>query len=278
MRNTLINFYSCALVFITLISTGCMKRTDYVPPSPGDYSTPGQTTSGKKKVGKPYQIAGKWYYPLQSAQGYDEHGIASWYGRDFHGKATANGERYDMHAMTAAHTTLPLPTMVRVTNLDNNRQVIVRVNDRGPFVKNRLIDLSYAAAKALGYDQRGTARVRVQALDDHYRASSQPASVVAATPAPVAQAVAPTTTVSRSSNSSMGQIYIQLGAFSTFSNARRLQQQIRDQFPNVSIDSPPAGSAGWYRVQIGPFDDVAEVEQHVLQLEQQNHSAVVVIR
>ncbi|MDQ6972283.1 MAG: septal ring lytic transglycosylase RlpA family protein, partial [Mariprofundaceae bacterium] len=122
-------------------------------------------TGGHRKTGKPYRIAGTTYYPLESSRGYDKTGVASWYGRDFHGKLTANGEQYDMHAMSAAHKTLPLPTLVRVTNLENGRSIVVRVNDRGPFVKSRLIDLSYAGAKALAYDKQGTTRVRVQTLD-----------------------------------------------------------------------------------------------------------------
>ncbi|HXH64072.1 MAG TPA: septal ring lytic transglycosylase RlpA family protein, partial [Mariprofundaceae bacterium] len=119
---------------------------------------------GHTKTGTPYSVNGRTYYPLASAYGYDATGVASWYGRDFHGKRTADGEWYDMHAMSAAHPTLPLPTLVRVTNLDNGRQVVVRVNDRGPFVRNRLIDLSYAAAEELGFANKGTTHVRVQAL------------------------------------------------------------------------------------------------------------------
>jgi rare lipoprotein A len=113
---------------------------------------------------KPYKIAGQWYYPILNADGYDEKGIASWYGKDFHGKKTSNGERYDMHAMSAAHPTLPMGTKVRVTNLENGKSMVLRINDRGPFVKSRLIDLSYAAAKEMGYADKGTTRVRVQAL------------------------------------------------------------------------------------------------------------------
>jgi rare lipoprotein A len=116
---------------------------------------------GIYKVGQPYQIAGVWYYPKED-QFYDETGIASWYGEDFHGKNTANGELYDMDTMTAAHRTLPLPVIVRVTNLENGRSVLVRVNDRGPYARGRIIDLSRRAATLLGVRERGTARVRVQ--------------------------------------------------------------------------------------------------------------------
>ena len=118
------------------------------------YSAPAVT--GKRKVGNPYEILGKTYYPIASSEGYRRKGIASWYGKDFHGKKTANGETYNMYDMTAAHPTLPLPTFVRVTNLENGRAIIVRVNDRGPFLRGRAIDLSFAAATQLEMAEQGT--------------------------------------------------------------------------------------------------------------------------
>lgn len=120
------------------------------PPAQGEY-----------KVGKPYQVGGIWYVPREQPN-YDETGVASWYGDEFHMKATANGETFDMARASAAHTTLPLPSLVEVTNLDNGRKLVVRVNDRGPFVGNRIIDLSREAARQLGYDRQGLARVRVR--------------------------------------------------------------------------------------------------------------------
>lgn len=118
---------------------------------------------GEYKVGKPYQVGGVWYVPREQPN-YDARGVASWYGDQFHMKATANGETFDMNAVSAAHTTLPLPSMVEVTNLDNGRKLVVRVNDRGPFVDNRIIDLSREAARQLGYDRAGLANVRVRYL------------------------------------------------------------------------------------------------------------------
>ncbi len=114
--------------------------------------------------GRPYTVLGKRYYPLQTGKGYEAEGVASWYGQKFHGHLTSNGETYNMFAMTAAHKTLPLPSYVRVTNLDNGNQAIVRVNDRGPFHDNRIIDLSYAAATKLDYHNNGTARVRLEVI------------------------------------------------------------------------------------------------------------------
>jgi rare lipoprotein A len=120
---------------------------------------------GGVKIGKPYQINGVWYYPAYQP-GYDETGIASWYGSDFHGKSTANGERYDMNALTAAHKTLPLPSLVQVTNLENGRSLQLKVNDRGPFVHGRVIDVSRRAAQLLGFDRQGTAKVRVTLIEE----------------------------------------------------------------------------------------------------------------
>ncbi len=121
----------------------------------------GTGAGGTYKVGKPYQIAGTWYYPREDER-YDATGIGSWYGPQFHGKRTANGEIFDQNAVTAAHPTLPMPILARVTNLENGRSIILRINDRGPFVAGREIDLSRRAAEILGYDRKGTARVRVQ--------------------------------------------------------------------------------------------------------------------
>ena len=154
------------------------------------------------KVGTPYEVNGQWYYPGEDFT-YDKTGIASWYGPAFHGKPTANGERYDMDAMTAAHKTLPLPSLVRVTNLENGRAIIVRVNDRGPFVDDRIIDMSRAGAKALGFLNKGLARVRVENLTEAslalknraLGASDVPMPAIAAAPRPTvaAEALPPVT-------------------------------------------------------------------------------------
>jgi len=127
-------------------------------------SAPG-TSPENIKIGRPYQVNGVWYYP-KAQPGYDETGIASWYGHPFHGRSTANGERYDMNALTAAHKTLPLPSRVRVTNLENGRAIVLRVNDRGPFVNGRIIDVSRRGAQLLGFETAGTARVRVSLVGD----------------------------------------------------------------------------------------------------------------
>ncbi len=133
-----------------------------------------QTTTPKVaqpgyKVGHPYQVSGNWYYPKEDYS-YDETGIASWYGQGFHGERTANGEIFNKDELTAAHPTLPMPSLARVTNLDNGRSIVVRINDRGPFEKGRLIDVSQRASQLLGFEQTGTAKVRVQVLADESKA------------------------------------------------------------------------------------------------------------
>src|SRR5690606_19558542 len=137
--------------------------------APGGYAS-GPTTQerGSYKVGRPYQVAGLWYHPREDF-GYVETGIASWYGADFHGRRTANGEIYDMGALTAAHRTLQMPSVARVTNLANGRSVVVRINDRGPFAPGRIIDLSYRAAQLLDFVKQGTTPVRVEVLPDESR-------------------------------------------------------------------------------------------------------------
>ncbi len=157
-----------------------------------NYDRDRQATAPRYKVGRPYQVAGLWYYPHEDPT-YDETGLASWYGDDFHGRHTANGEVFDMHALTAAHKTLPMPTKVRVTNMQNNQSVVLRVNDRGPFVQDRIIDVSKAAAERLGFLEKGTARVRVQVIasdksrDEPRVAYRQTPDTARAGPAPVRQ-------------------------------------------------------------------------------------------
>ncbi len=142
-----------------LLFSGCAtKRIVYV-----DVKHP-QLTSSPKTVQKPYKVLGKWYYPHNTYVGYTETGISSWYGPNFHGKLTSNGETYDMYKYTAANKTLPINTMIKVTNLSNNKSVVVRINDRGPFVKNRILDLSYVAGKKIGLYKTGTAKVRIKVI------------------------------------------------------------------------------------------------------------------
>jgi len=189
-----------------------------------------------------YVVLGKRYHVLSSSKGYDETGIASWYGMKFDKFRTSSGELYSVEGMSAASKTLPLPTYVQVTNLKNDKQVIVKVNDRGPFHENRIIDLSYVAAAKLGMLPTGTALVRVKAIDvDH------PESIASVEEAPVPQPLI----------AGHPQIYLQLGAFRVESNAERLEEKVKEKtkYP-VRVQIADKDHAPLYRVQIGPIPDV----------------------
>lgn len=164
---------AAALLLSTALLSGCAEANlfgHYAKKATSGDEPPASaaTAATTYKVGKPYQVGGVWYYPREDFD-YDETGIASWYGPNFHQKTTANGEIFDQDAVTAAHKTLPMPSVVRVTNLDNGRSIIVRVNDRGPFVNGRIIDLSRRSAQLLGMEGQGTAKVRVQVMADESR-------------------------------------------------------------------------------------------------------------
>ncbi len=150
----------------TELASVAVKEIETPPEKPAEAAP--VPKGGTYKIGDPYQINGVWYYPAEDYN-YDETGIASWYGPDFHGKFTANGEIFDQNAISAAHRTLPMPCIVRVTNLENGRELVVRINDRGPYVHNRIIDMSRRAAQLLGFVGQGTARVRVQILAEESR-------------------------------------------------------------------------------------------------------------
>jgi rare lipoprotein A len=179
------------LAALCLLALAACAETEVVAHAAKGVGPSNQT--GNYKVGTPYQIAGTWYYPAVD-MAYEETGIASWYGADFHGKRTANGEDYDMNELTAAHRTLPMPSIVRVTNLENGRSIKLRINDRGPFARGRILDVSRRGAQLLGFDTNGTARVRVQILENESRqvallaqGKALPQTAVAAVPPPPIQ-------------------------------------------------------------------------------------------
>lgn len=214
------------------------QRVDSRPINPPDVSRipdaePVPVQPSRRGNASTYTVFGRTYRVLNSSRGFTQTGVASWYGSKFHGHETSNGEIYDMYAMTAAHTSLPLPTFVQVTNLDNNRQVIVRVNDRGPFVGNRIIDLSYAAAHRLDMLDKGVARVRIEAID------------------PV-QWQARNNRRSNNQVAGSGGVFLQVGALGNAEAAERLQSRAREltQAP-VRVVSGQA----LYRVQVGPLEE-----------------------
>jgi rare lipoprotein A len=185
-----------------------------------------------------YDVLGQRYFVLATADGYVERGVASWYGPTFHGGSTSNGEQYDMYGMSAAHKTLPLPTYARVTNLKNGKSIVVRINDRGPFVANRLIDLSYSAAVRLDMTREGTTLVEVRALT------------------PGAPDV-----LTRSAESPPPALYVQAGAFADEHNAERLVSRLHGAgLSDAFVASPLTGKSALYRVRVGPVANVAQFD------------------
>jgi rare lipoprotein A len=214
----------------------------------------------KSRYGNPnsYVVFGKRYYTLEKSQGYSARGIASWYGSKFHGKRTSSGEPYDMYAMTAAHKSLPLPSYVRVTNLRNNRSVVVKVNDRGPFHDNRLIDLSYTAAWKLGIIGEGTGLVEVTTMQTE---ATEQIPVATAEQSPI-KAVA---TATRQEIQRLPELFLQVGAFGDSQNAQRLKQRLEEQLKtSVLIEGGSAITNSVYRVQVGPIASV-ELADHLSQ-------------
>ena len=232
-------------LLLGLLAAGCATAPG--PSGGGAAGSGGQSDPARK--GDPYQIDGEWYHPLASAQGYREVGKASWYGDKFHGRPTASGETFNMHRPTAAHRTLPLPTIAQVTNLENGRSTQVRINDRGPFVDTheRIIDLSYGAAKRLGMDKTGVARVKIVALRGPGEAGAGQGE--ARTAGGDAQGAPPT-------------LYLQVGAFRQQTNAADLKQRLRGmELERVVVTTTRRGGSRLYRVRIGPIPDVARADR-----------------
>ncbi len=263
------------------------------------------------RLNKPYVALGQTYRPMPTVQSYKMRGIASWYGKRFHGKKTSSGELYDMYAMTAAHTVLPLPSYAKVTNLANGRSVVVRINDRGPFKKDRIIDLSYAAAYKLGLIARGSGLVEVEAVDKHYSTKREPAVHVAektlegkqaalttspdsmakdtpaevatptvATALPLASAeqtrVMPVQSAEAIESSAIQSYYVQAGAFKNEDNADNLMKRIQalEIAPDIGISR--VYNNALHRLRLGPFSAKREAELLVSQLRKQlNVSAII---
>lgn len=246
-----VNLRRVCLVLIAAVVAGCAgPDTDRAPKRPPDLSDVPDAVprvEPRSASGNPpfYEVFGKRYHVMPTASGYTERGVASWYGEKFHGRRTSSGEPYDMYAMTAAHKTLPLPAYVRVTSLENGRSVVVRVNDRGPFVDNRLIDLSYAAAVKLGMIGAGTAMVEVETIDPgRPRKAAKPAVPAAAD----------------------SRVFVQAGAFRSRQNADALVRRIRSDAPGVTgvfVQEDRVNGQTIYRVRIGPIAGVDDFDRVV---------------
>ncbi len=241
-----------------------------------------QSRGGNKS---PYKVLGKKYHVMPSALGYRKQGTASWYGEKFHGHLTSNGEVYDMYKMSAAHKSLPLPSYVRVTNLSNQRQVIVRVNDRGPFHDNRLIDLSYAAAAKLGMLNHGTARVEVEAIDPvAWNSKNILPAADNMTAKPVTPQLASTkaatqkTEVTPAPVSAEGR-YLQVGAFSTNEAAQRVQDKLiaAAAGSQVQVRSVESNGRSLYRVLIGPLSSDVIPGDLISRVQAAGHSSPILV-
>jgi rare lipoprotein A len=222
------------------------------PPAPG-------STKGLRGTEKPYQIRGIWYYPKVDPN-YDEKGIGSWYGEQFHNRRTANGEIFDMDLPSAAHKTLPLPSIVEVTNLDNGRKLKVRVNDRGPFVGDRIIDLSKAAADQLGYQRAGVARVRVRYIGPAGKTPFDERRIIASAPPPLEPRYAPPP---------KARVYATglppaQPAYDDPPPPKTAEPEFNPSVPVV--DAPPAPVTASYRVQAGSFASRDNAERAAAQL------------
>ena len=264
---------ACAgvVVLLMLVSCGGSGVRNGAPSGSGSVRDLPQDAVPKPEArsrygnGPTYEVLGERYAVMSSGAGYSERGVASWYGQKFHGRLTSNQETYDMYAMTAAHKTLPLPTYVRVRNLSNNKSTIVRVNDRGPFAHNRIIDLSYSAAMKLDMVRDGTSLVEITAItfdgppgDQPTRHQSTPQET---RPAPDPVRVEPPTV-------DVNQIFVQVGAFGSRENAEQRSAALASaHIGNVSIHADTSTFPTLYRVQIGPIWDAVQYDVIVDELE-----------
>lgn len=216
---------------------------------PDDSGAPAAELGSYGEKTNPYTVMGKRYYPLKSASGYDQVGTASWYGSENHGMQTASGSIYNMYSMSAAHKTLPLGTIVRVTNLENRSSVDLLVNDRGPFVGNRIIDLSYGAARRIGFADKGLAKVRVQAIGTHSSMVAQKAK----SRVPVRR-----TAQTPKAQTSVEGYFVQVGAFSKQGNALEVRDDLRAKgYSGSRIETRASSGRKLYLVKAGPFSSKA---------------------
>jgi peptidoglycan lytic transglycosylase len=238
----------CSLLLCTACGGGYQTR---VLDSPA--------TATLKPHQKPYTVNGQRYEPLASHQGFVQQGLASWYGRKFHGRKTSNGETYNMYAMTAAHKTLPLGTSVRVHNLANGRKTVVRINDRGPFIQGRIIDLSYSAAEKLGVVGPGTAPVKIEALGFQEQDADG-------------------RTVYRSTASDQADSYaVQVASFSSDANAQRLAAELRSRFGAASVCRSLINGNNYFRVRVGKYASLDAAESAKLSIEGHGFSNCFVV-
>ena len=255
------------LAFIVmLVSCGQVKDSAPVNYSKQWHEIPDAVPASvtRSKYGNPdsYEVFGETYYVKDSAEDFQQKGIASWYGNKFHGQRTSSGEDYNMYAMTAAHKTLPIPVFVEVTNHDNGRKAVVKVNDRGPFHEGRIIDLSYAAATKLGVAQTGTANVSIRVVTSESDKNRQRSAAV----------VEPRVIEG-------GKLYVQIAAFSSEDNALSHLGKLQDEgFSDVRLHIESKKGKALYRVRIGPLPSEQVAKNVVVQLKENNHNSSKIVK
>lgn len=256
--------------------------------TPGPTGGPGVAANPHYKVGTPYEVAGRWYYPKVDKD-YDVIGTASWYGDEFQGKPTANGEVFDKKRLTAAHTTLPLPTLVEVQNLENGRRVIVRVNDRGPFVGDRVIDLSHAAATYLGYADKGLARVRVRYVGDAELYAEAPFApktgpapdqpvVARADQSTIERLIVDETVLGPEAATANREIWIDVASFANMADLQALAAKLKQRAPVRVASAYDATGKAAHTLQMGPYYDTFAAQARVAALQEEGYTSAHIAR
>lgn len=264
------NFTGLALLGAVFLLNACTYGRIDVGSDKYSQAAAIKSQGGVYKVGTPYKVLGSWYYPKEDYN-YSEVGVASWYGEDFHALTTANGEKYDMHTLTAAHKTLPLPSIVKVTNLENGRSLVLRINDRGPYAKNRIIDVSKRAAQLLGFQAKGTAKVRVEIMAKESKelkaallgedCDDDGATAVAAATGSNS-GLAPLQLVGsggKVQSYPKGSYFVQAGAYSKQSSAQEVSRKL-EGVGESNIYYVDVNGQKFYRVRIGPFSQQAAAD------------------
>jgi rare lipoprotein A len=260
--------FGLVLIFLLTGLDGCSNqivlRPDKVKRSPW------AKTKRKPATQRPYVIGHRTYYPIPSAKGYSERGIASWYGKPFHGRTTSNGETYNMYGHTAAHKTLPMNTMLLVKNVENGKTAVVRINDRGPFARKRIIDLSYTTAKELGILKNGTAMVKIVALgEEKKRTAVKPVAQKTNAPPVERQLI--------HQDFDKGNFYIQVGAFEHKKQAKKLARTFANLGRDVIIEQFPAAGISLYRVMVFSSTSLKEARKMEAYLEKHGYPNALVI-
>jgi rare lipoprotein A len=254
----------CSKTIVIAPPTGSVSKSPPValPPTTSVKKPPALSTTKKERKEKPYAVSGKWYFPVASVAGYEEKGVCSWYGPDFHGKSTSSGEIYDQFGYTAAHRILPFNTQVRVKNPANNKKILVRINDRGPFLKERILDLSYTGAKELGLVGPGTALIELEALGilEDFEENGQKV-----------------TRLIQQVDFQKGDFSVQVGAFKDWQNALMLKERLQKEFPQIEISETIRSGETFFRVRLAHCPELQNAIQFQKQLEDKGFSQALIV-